>query len=195
MFDGSELVEQLPYLRRMARALTRNRANADDLVQSCLERAWVNQEQFAVGTNLRGWLLTIMHNLFIDSVRRNKRERENCDAAQTYVTGRFTPCNQEHKLELQDLQEALAGLPVEQYTTLVLVVLENLSYEQAAKVTKVPVGTIRSRLSRARAFVAMRLHGEAAGEPAAPRPKLRRRPRMTATAALPRDPHVESDIR
>lgn len=172
MFADSELAEQLPYLRRMARALTRNSANADDLVQSCLERAIVHQNQFTPGTNLRGWLLTILHNLFIDSVRRDKRERENSAAAQIHIAGRHTPSNQEASIELAELQEAVALLPIEQYTTLLLIALEDMSYEEAACVTNVPIGTVRSRLSRARSAVARHLQGECAAD-APPRPRRR----------------------
>ncbi|MFN4283466.1 MAG: sigma-70 family RNA polymerase sigma factor [Alphaproteobacteria bacterium] len=174
MFDGPELVEQLPYLRRMAHALTKNRADADDLAQSCLERAIVYQHQFMPGTNLRGWLLAIMHNLFIDTVRRAKRQRENSESAQAFLGGLYTPDNQDHSLQLGELQRAMAQLPIEQYTTLILVVLENMSYEEAAYVTKVPVGTIRSRLSRARASIARHLEGDCRADAPA-RPKLRRR--------------------
>lgn len=177
MFHGPELIEQLPYLRRMARALTKNRADADDLAQSCLERAIVYQHQFEAGTNLRGWLLTIMHNLFIDSVRRVKRNRDNSDAAQEYLSGQFTPSNQEHAIEIAELQQAMAQLPPEQYTTLVLITLEDMSYEEAARITNVPIGTIRSRLSRARASIALHLKGECNADER-PRVKLRRRPRQ-----------------
>lgn len=181
MLQPADVIEQLPYLRRMARAWTRNRANADDLVQNCLERAWAHQGQFMPGTNLRAWLLTIMHNHFIDDVRRDIRARENSDAAQTFIGGRFTPGNQELALELSDLRAALARLPIEQYTTLILVTLEDMNYEQAAKITNVPIGTIRSRLSRARATLKSQLWGEIPNEPSNAL-KLRRRRRPPAPA-------------
>lgn len=177
MFHGPELIEQLPYLRRMARALTKNRADADDLAQNCLERAIVYQHQFESGTNLRGWLLTIMHNLFIDSVRRAKRGRDNAETAQTYLSGHYTPSNQDHAIQLAELQDALKLLPVEQYTTLILITLEDMSYEEAARITKVPIGTVRSRLSRARSTIARYLTGDCASDNVG-RPKLRRRPRQ-----------------
>ncbi|HEU0070212.1 MAG TPA: sigma-70 family RNA polymerase sigma factor [Alphaproteobacteria bacterium] len=191
MFHGPELIEQLPYLRRMARALTKNRADADDLAQNCLERAIVYQHQFETGTNLRGWLLKIMHNLFIDSMRRAKRSRENSDTAQTYLSGHYTPSNQEHAIEIAELQEAMAQLPPEQYTTLVLITLEDMSYEEAARITNVPIGTIRSRLSRARASIALHLKGKCEGD-RLPHVKLRRRPRQQRPDGIapPADYHI-----
>ncbi|HEY4135110.1 MAG TPA: sigma-70 family RNA polymerase sigma factor [Alphaproteobacteria bacterium] len=146
----SVLVGQIPYLRRYARALTRNAADADDLVQTCLMRAIMNMERFEAGTNLRAWLLTIMHNAFIDSVRKAKRARDADESAESMMSGLYTRPNQVESLQLGDLQGALERLPEEQRTTLILVALEDMSYEEAAKVTGVPVGTVRSRLSRAR---------------------------------------------
>ncbi|MFN4283533.1 MAG: sigma-70 family RNA polymerase sigma factor [Alphaproteobacteria bacterium] len=146
----SVLVGQLPYLRRYARALTRNAADADDLVQTCVMRAIVNMDRFEEGTNLRAWLLTIMHNVFIDGVRKAKRARDANESAESMMSGLYTRPNQMESLQLGDLQSAMEKLPEEQRTTLILVALEDMSYEEAAKVTGVPVGTVRSRLSRAR---------------------------------------------
>ena len=146
----SVLVGQLPYLRRYARALTRNAADADDLVQTCVMRAIVNMDRFEQGTNLRAWLLTIMHNVFIDGVRKAKRARDANESAESMMSGLYTRPNQMESLQLGDLQTAMESLPEEQRTTLILVALEDMSYEEAAQVTGVPVGTVRSRLSRAR---------------------------------------------
>lgn len=144
------LVGQIPYIRRYARALTRNAADADDLVQTCLMRAIVNMDRFEEGTNLRAWLLTIMHNVFIDGVRKVKRARDADESAESMMSGLYTRPNQVESLQLGDLQSAMEQLPEEQRTTLILVALEDMSYEEAAQVTGVPVGTVRSRLSRAR---------------------------------------------
>jgi len=146
----SVLVGQIPYLRRYARALTRNAADADDLVQTALMRGIVNMDRFEQGTNLRAWLLTIMHNVFIDGVRKAKRARDADESAESMMSGLYTRPNQVESLQLGDLQQAMERLPEEQRTTLILVALEDMSYEEAAKVTGVPVGTVRSRLSRAR---------------------------------------------
>ena len=146
----SVLVAHIPYLRRYARALTRNAADADDLVQTALMRGIVNMDRFEPGTNLRAWLLTIMHNVFIDGVRKAKRARDADESAESMMSGLYTRPNQVETLQLGDLQSAMERLPEEQRTTLILVALEDMSYEEAAKVTGVPVGTVRSRLSRAR---------------------------------------------
>ncbi|HEY4134153.1 MAG TPA: sigma-70 family RNA polymerase sigma factor [Alphaproteobacteria bacterium] len=148
--DAELLVPEIPYLRRYARALTRNASSADDLVQDALVRAVSNLERFENGTNLRAWLLTIVHNCFIDGTRKAKRSRDGDHEAEERMSGLYTRPNQIANLEMRDLQVALNGLPEEQRHTLVLVALEDMSYEEAARVTGVPVGTIRSRLSRAR---------------------------------------------
>jgi RNA polymerase sigma-70 factor, ECF subfamily len=146
----SILVCQIPYLRRYARGLTHNAADADDLVQSCLLRALTNFHRFEKDTNLRAWLLTILHNIFIDTVRKRRRAREAFEAAGIATDGLSQAPNQLHRIQVGELKEAIAQLPAEQRSTLLLVALEDLTYEEAARVTGVPVGTVRSRLSRAR---------------------------------------------
>jgi RNA polymerase sigma-70 factor (ECF subfamily) len=146
----SILVCQIPYLRRYARGLTHNAADADDLVQSCLLRALTNFHRFQKDTNLRAWLLTILHNIFIDTVRKRRRAREAFEAAGIATDGLSQAPNQLHRIQVGELKEAIAQLPAEQRSTLLLVALEDLTYEEAARVTGVPVGTVRSRLSRAR---------------------------------------------
>jgi len=157
--DTNLLVPEIPYLRRYARALTRNAADADDLVQNALMRAVANFDRFEPGTNLRAWLLTIVHNLFIDGTRKVKREREANEMAEERMSGLFTSPNQIAALQIGELENALARLPEEQRITLILVALEDMSYEEAAKVTGVPIGTVRSRLSRARHAVMGMIEG------------------------------------
>ena len=157
--DANLLVPEIPYLRRYARALTRNAADADDLVQNALMRAVANFDRFEDGTNLRAWLLTIVHNAFIDSTRKAKRERDANQMAEERMSGLFTSPSQMAALQIGELEEALARLPEEQRITLSLVALEDMSYEEAAKVTGVPVGTVRSRLSRARHAVMGMIEG------------------------------------
>ncbi len=157
--DTNLLVPEIPYLRRYARALTRNAADADDLVQNALMRAVANFDRFEEGTNLRAWLLTIVHNVFIDGTRKVKRERESNDMAEQRMSGLYTSPNQIANLQIGELEGALARLPEEQRITLILVALEDMSYEEAAKVTGVPVGTVRSRLSRARHAVMGMIEG------------------------------------
>jgi RNA polymerase sigma-70 factor (ECF subfamily) len=185
--DSSLLVPEIPYLRRYARALTRNAADADDLVQTALMRAVANFDRFETSTNLRAWLLTIVHNVFIDSTRRVKRERDGNETAEERMGGLVTSPNQVAALQLGKLESALARLPQEQRITLILVALEDMSYEEAAKVTGVPVGTVRSRLSRARHAVMAMIEGLTMEDISpetgitrrkkAPQPMLSRRPK------------------
>lgn len=147
---GSILAGQIPYLRRYARGLTRNATDADDLVQSCLVRALANLHCFERDTNLRAWLRTILHNVFIDGTRKKLRARQAFEATSVAKEGLSQPPNQILHLQVGELERALTRLPDEQKSTLLLVALEDLTYEEAARVTGVPVGTVRSRLSRAR---------------------------------------------
>jgi RNA polymerase sigma-70 factor, ECF subfamily len=142
------LEEQLPRLRRYARALTRDVTRADDLVQSCLVRAIAKQHLWERGTNLRAWLFTILHNQHVNDVRHSMREGttvELAEAPQLTVQSNAVP-----SLELRDLERALGKLAAEQREVILLVGLEGMAYEEAAAVLQVPVGTVRSRLSRGR---------------------------------------------
>jgi RNA polymerase sigma factor (sigma-70 family) len=152
MSDFSRLIEaEIPRLRRYARALTRNNEQAaDDLVQECLVRAIAKQHLWAEGTDLRAWLFTIMHNQFVNVVRRGVREGTAVQISDAELPSNRAP-NQDHRLELRDLHRALAVLPEEQRIVILLIGLEGMAYETAAEILGVPVGTIRSRLSRGRA--------------------------------------------
>jgi RNA polymerase sigma-70 factor (ECF subfamily) len=148
--SDSILTGHIPYLRRYARGLARNTADADDLVQSCLLRALTNLHRFEHHTNLRAWLMTILHNIFIDVVRKNKRARDAFATAGITADGVSQGPSQFQNLQVVELELAIERLPAEQRSTLLLIVLEGMSYDEAAHVTRVPVGTVRSRLSRAR---------------------------------------------
>jgi RNA polymerase sigma-70 factor (ECF subfamily) len=185
--DTNLLVPEIPYLRRDARALTRNAADADDLVQNALMRAVANFDRFEEGTNLRAWLLTIVHNVFIDGTRKVKREREANQMAEERMSGLFTSPNQIASLQLGELEDALARLPEEQRITLILVALEDMSYEEAAKVTGVPVGTVRSRLSRARHAVVAMIEGLTM-EDISPEMGITRRKKAEPAAMISRRP-------
>jgi len=161
---GELLATQIPRLRRYARALTRNAQAADDLVQDCLERAWCKAHHWEPGTDLRAWLFTLMHNLHINALRRNRPDTEPMEHTD-YQDPR--PPAQDAALNLRDLEQGLAQLTPEQREVLLLVCLEEMSYEQVAAVVGVPIGTVMSRLHRARE----RLRGWMAGEQ---RPALRR---------------------
>ena len=149
MNDFAQLLEeQIPRLRRYARALTRDVSRADDLIQSCLVRAIAKQHLWEQGTNLRAWLFTIMHNQHVNDVRHSVREGLIVDledaptmTAEPVATTR---------LELRDLERALSKLPIEQREVILLVGLEGMRYDQVAEILNVPIGTVRSRLSRGR---------------------------------------------
>jgi|SRR5271154_1647713 len=144
------LVErEIPRLRRYARALTRSADRADDLVQEVLIRAIAKAHLWQTGTDIRAWLFTIMHNQYVNMVRRVMREEATIDIEQmsrsfVATTDPTASC------QLRELERALACLPDEQREVILLVGLEGMSYEAAAQVLSVPVGTVRSRLSRGR---------------------------------------------
>ena len=149
MNDFGRMVEaEIPRLRRYARALTRDVVRADDLVQSCLTRAVAKQHLWQDGTDLRAWLFTIMHNQYVNDVRHGVREGisvEVGEAPQLTVQSNAIPT-----LELRDLERALANLPHEQREVILLVGLEGMRYDHVAEILNVPIGTVRSRLSRGR---------------------------------------------
>ena len=141
--------DEIPRLRRYARALTRDVTAADDLVQDCLARALSKLHLWQRGTDLRAWLFTILHNQYVNHVRRAVREGAAValsDAEPLLAS----PPDQGKRLELRDLERAITKLPEEQRSVLLLVGLEGMRYEDVAAMSHVPVGTVRSRLSRGR---------------------------------------------
>jgi RNA polymerase sigma-70 factor (ECF subfamily) len=144
-----KIEEEIPRLRRYARALTRDVNAADDLVQDCLTRALGKVHLWQKGTDLRAWLFTILHNQYVNHVRRAVREGAAVGLSDSEPMLTSAP-NQSKRLELRDLERAIARLPEEQRSVLLLVGLEGMRYEEVATVLDVPVGTIRSRLSRGR---------------------------------------------
>src|SRR5881409_865598 len=171
-FQAHELEAQIPQLRRYARALTGDTWAADDLVQDTLERACQRWQLWTAGSDLRAWLFTLMHNLFIDGARRAVRQQQSHredvdDVANELLAPGGVPD------QALDLQRCLLRLPVEQREVLLLVTLQDLGYEEAARITGVPIGTVMSRLSRARARLRELMEGKPV--PAAPSaPALRR---------------------
>jgi len=147
-----QLYEHVPRLRRYARALVSNRELADDLVQDTLERALSRHTQFKAGTDLRAWLFTIMHNLFVNQVRKASArsahvsiDDDDFEAADVAV-----PATQTNPLEVRDLDYALQRLPAGQREVVLLVGLEEMSYTDVAIALDIPIGTVMSRLSRGR---------------------------------------------
>jgi RNA polymerase sigma-70 factor (ECF subfamily) len=149
MDDFPRMLEiQIPRLRRYARALTRDVSRADDLVQNCLTRAVAKQHLWQYGTDLRAWLFTILHNQHVNDVRRGIREGTSVDLADAPQL--TVPSNAIAALQLRDLETGLGKLAPEQRQVILLVGLEGMAYEEVAEILKVPVGTVRSRLSRGR---------------------------------------------
>ena len=156
--DHASIARELPYLRRFARALANDATTADDLVHDCVVKALENMEKFEPGTNLRAWLFTILRNCFISDIRRNKRHIGAADSPR-WARGGVAAPNQESALILRRLQVELGNLPDDQRVVLALVVLEGMSYEQTAHMLDVPIGTVRSRLSRARHALRIAMEG------------------------------------
>ena len=150
MSEFHRLIEQqIPRLRRYARALTRNRDRADDLVQDTLSRALEKEQFWQTGTNLGAWLFTIMHNQNVNNVRRDAREfaAEEIERVSTTLPSTTDPSASRKMVELD---RALAQLPLGQRQVILLVGLEGMSYEDTAEILSIPIGTVRSRLSRGR---------------------------------------------
>jgi RNA polymerase sigma-70 factor (ECF subfamily) len=150
MSEFHRLVEcEIPRLRRYARALTRSADRADDLVQETLLRAIAKAHLWQAGTDIRAWLFTIMHNQYVNMVRRGMRDGANIDIEQMSAALVATT-DPTASRQLRELEKALSCLRDEQREVILLVGLEGMSYEAAAQILDVPVGTVRSRLSRGR---------------------------------------------
>lgn len=150
MSDFNSLLErQIPRLRRYARALTRNISRADDLVQDTLVRALTRQDLWQPGTNLRAWLFTLMHNQHVNTVRQGVRDSLTIEV-DTLSNTLPAITDPTASRQLHELDRALGQLPDEQRQVVLLVGLEGMSYEEAAAILDVPIGTVRSRLSRGR---------------------------------------------
>lgn len=165
-----DLAAHIPRLRRYARALTGERHLADDLVQDTLERALAKSALWRRGTKLDAWLLTIMHNLFVNQIK--SRQRQLTDSLEVLPVEPAQRAMQSDALEVRDLHSALAALPYEQRSVLLLVSLDERSYEETASILDIPVGTVMSRLSRARDRLRQLLDAPA-GSPPATNPALK----------------------
>ena len=139
----------MPSLRAFAFSLCGNLERADDLVQDTLLKAWQNLDKFEAGTNMRAWLFTILRNSYFSELRKRRREVEDVDGKMTASLS-VAPA-QQGNLDMQDFRKALAQLPPDQREALVLVGAVGMSYEEAAAVAQCAVGTVKSRVNRARA--------------------------------------------
>ena len=157
---GERIVELLPRLRRFARSLSRNQHDADDLVQSAVERAWRHLEQLKPGANLASWMFGIMKNAWIDNQRARGRRGE---VALPEDSGEHPAVNpSDLNASLWSVSEAMDKLPEEQRLAVALVLVEGLSYKEAAQLLYIPMGTLTSRLARGRTALAAAL-GEGEG--------------------------------
>jgi RNA polymerase sigma-70 factor (ECF subfamily) len=163
-----ELIEtEIPRMRRYARTLTDSHDAADDLVQEALVRAVAKIELWEPGTNMRAWLFTIMHNVHVSRLRQMRRKPERrLDEVDLFRIPQ--PPAQLHAVRVREVREAFARLTEEHREVLHLVVIEGMSYEDAAEVLNCAVGTVRSRLSRARARLHRMLDGRAEVAPKSP---------------------------
>jgi RNA polymerase sigma-70 factor (ECF subfamily) len=158
---GYLIEQQIPRLRRYARALTGDRVIADDLVQDTLERAWSKLHLWRRGSDLRAWLFTVMHNVYVNQLRsRAGYAVVPLDENEPILLDRAAPSD---RLEIRDLDTALRKLPDEQREVLLLVGLEQLSYDETARALGIPIGTVMSRLSRARERLRRLMGGPADG--------------------------------
>ena len=169
--DMVSLIEpQIPALRRYARALLRDASAADDLVQDCLERAITSWHQRRADGNARSWLFTILHNLAMNRLRQEKRRGRHVgldDAGEGALSG---PARQEDRMRYRDIVQAIAALPEDQRSVLLLVCVEEMAYAETAAVLQIPMGTVMSRLARGRD----RLRAIMEGGAGAQQPVLRR---------------------
>lgn len=143
-----ELLSALPNLRAFAMSLIRSRDRADDLVQDTIMKAWAKQESYQQGTNMRAWLVTILRNEFYSQIRKSGRELQDTDGA---YTAKLSVAPAQHgSVDLRDFRVALDKLPGDQREAILLIGASGFSYEEAAEICGCPVGTIKSRVSRAR---------------------------------------------
>lgn len=150
------LVDHLPAMRAFAISLTRDVTVADDMVQDAIEKAWVNIDKFQPGTNLRAWLFTILRNTYYSARRRVAREVPDADGIHTKTLVE-KPAH-DGRLHLTDFRSAFAQLSDEQREALLLVGASGFSYEEASEMCGVAVGTIKSRIGRARQRLAELMH-------------------------------------
>jgi RNA polymerase sigma-70 factor (ECF subfamily) len=153
-FRSQDLAAVIPRLRRYARVLTANSTRGDDLVQDTLTRAWEKHSYWRPGSDLRAWLFTIMHNVFVNQLAAAKRDAENVSLDAQSETGTILPLAEEddptRRIELREVMNHVQRLPAEQREVLMLVAVEGMRYEEVAATLEIPVGTVMSRLSRAR---------------------------------------------
>lgn len=179
----ADIVDLLGPLRRYARSLTRDALKADDLVHDTLVRALEARGSLRPNTNLRTWMMTVLHNAFIDDQRRKRVEARHADVLVQMSDEVALPA-QEGQVRLAQIRQAFETLPEEQRAALHLVTLEGMSYADAAQVLRIPIGTLMSRLGRGRAALRAFEEGEASmGAGRRPHPPSSNRPALRVVAA------------
>lgn len=184
VYSGIE--RHIPDLRGYARAISRSPTDADDLLQESLLSALAKSHQYAAGTNLRAWLFTIVHNKHVSAMRRNRRMGATIDPEDAGAALAVPP-GQEMKLVILALEHALSILPDEQRRLIEMTALDGMAYGDIARTRGVPVGTVKSRISRARAQLRQVLDGREGGASAFGRRSVhpqRRAPRGVSQAAV-----------
>lgn len=159
MFRNDELVTIMPKLQKFAYKLCRSQEDAEDLVQASVLKAIEKKDMFTEGTSLFSWTSKIMYNLFVSNYRRRVKFESQFDP-EDFISRQQTPPQQEQNLELHNVNEAMKELSDEHRNILVMVCVKGLQYKQVAQMLGVPVGTVRSRLSRAREQLHEKLKGE-----------------------------------
>lgn len=157
-----DVIGQIPALRAFAWSLSHNSADADDLVQDTLAKAWKHRDRFEPGTNLRAWLFTILRNTYYTSLSR--RRREVADEDGKHAATLSTPPTQDWSVAMRSLEAAMRQLPDEHREALILVGAAGLSYEEAAEICSCALGTIKSRVNRARTRLLKIMEAECAAD-------------------------------
>jgi RNA polymerase sigma-70 factor (ECF subfamily) len=159
--DLTAAVEPLiPALRRYASAMLRDRDVADDLVQDCLERVITHWGSRRCEEDTRQWVFAIAHNLIVNKLRQDARRGLHIDLADVEESALAAPAAQEHRVRHGELMKALAALPEDQRSVILLVSVEDLTYAEAAKALNIPIGTVMSRLARGRERLQRALEGQ-----------------------------------
>ena len=158
----AQLRDIIPSLRSFARGLCSDRELADDLAQDALAKAWASRNSFVPGTNFRAWIFTILRNQFYSSLRRDRHKRMIAWEPEDFDSILHSAPDQEEMIHLGDVIKALQGMRLEQREVLILIGAQGLSYEEAADIMGCPVGTIKSRLARARAALTRIIDGQEA---------------------------------
>jgi RNA polymerase sigma-70 factor (ECF subfamily) len=153
-----ELLSVLPHLRAFARGLSGRADFADDLVQEAAIKAWTARDRYQPGTNMRAWTFAILRNHYLSELRRSRRQTDLDDGAVERML--VMEADQEGPLHLDDMEAALQKLAAERREAVLLVGASGFSYEEAAEIAQVPIGTMKSRVARARADLARLLDGE-----------------------------------